>query len=70
MQKLMTANEVASKLSISRSMVYKLMKEGEIQTVRIGARAIRVTVQALQNYVERSSSPEFSVDGKYFKSNS
>lgn len=49
-----TAQEVASIWKVSRSLVYALMKRGELATVRIG-HLPRVTEQGMNDYVERQA---------------
>lgn len=48
---LMTVEEAAEQLLIGRSLMYELIKEGRVATVRIG-RLRRVPCEALRNYVE------------------
>ena len=50
--KLMTVNEVAFQLSISKSKVYELLKSGSIQAVMIG-RSRRVFPADLDRYIEK-----------------
>ncbi len=49
---LLTPEEAADQLSISRSSLYLLLTKGELESVRIG-RSRRITKQALLDYVER-----------------
>jgi excisionase family DNA binding protein len=51
---LLTVNEAAEALGISRAMVYRLINAGELHTVKIG-KARRISVEELQKYVERLS---------------
>jgi excisionase family DNA binding protein len=48
---LLTAEQVAEILQISRSFAYALMRRGEIPTVRMG-RSVRVRPQDLEKYIE------------------
>jgi excisionase family DNA binding protein len=48
---LFTAEEVADILHIGRSTVFKLMKQNQLESIRLG-RSRRVPIDALQNYVE------------------
>ena len=52
---LLTPEETAARLSLSRTMVYELIRTGELRSVKIG-RARRVPVDALREYVERLQS--------------
>ena len=46
-----TVSEVAKMLKVNRNFVYKLIKDGELEAVRIGS--IKVRKEALNQYVER-----------------
>ena len=48
---LYTVTEVAKLLKVNRNHIYKLIKEGELEAVRIGS--IKVRKEALNRYVER-----------------
>lgn len=53
MQKLLlTPEEAAKTLSISRSKLYELLARGALESVRIGA-SRRITTRALEEFVER-----------------
>lgn len=45
--------EAGRRLGLGRSKAYELVASGEIQSVRISERSIRVPVSALQAYVRR-----------------
>jgi len=47
---LLTAEEIASRLAVSKSYVYQLMQCGELQTVRLG-RAVRVRPDDLERFI-------------------
>ena len=47
---LFSIEEVADILHIGRSTVFKLIKEGSIQSIKLG-RSRRVPIDAMQNYV-------------------
>ena len=49
---LLTSEEVARILHVSRSFAYLLMKRGDIPTVRIGT-AVRVRPQDLEQYISK-----------------
>jgi excisionase family DNA binding protein len=50
-EKLLNASQVAELLSISKSMAYRLIQTGEIDSVRIGT-ACRVRPVDLHKYIE------------------
>lgn len=50
--KLLNPDAAATWLSISRSALYPLLLSGEIESVKIG-KSRRITIQALEAYVER-----------------
>ena len=47
---LFSIEEVADILHIGRSTVFKLIKEGKIQSIKLG-RSRRIPIDAMQNYV-------------------
>ena len=49
--KLLTVTEVASSLSISESLVYRLKDEGKLRCVRIGKGAIRFSEEDVMEYL-------------------
>jgi excisionase family DNA binding protein len=49
---LLTPDEAAATLGIKRSMLYRLLRRGEILSVQVGS-ARRIPVKALEAYVER-----------------
>jgi excisionase family DNA binding protein len=49
---LLTGEEVAGRLCISRSLAYQLMRQGAIPTVQIGQRLVRVRLRDLERYIE------------------
>ena len=49
--KFLKAEEVASILDVSKSFVYKLIREGSLPAVRFGS-AVRVLPEELSGYVE------------------
>lgn len=48
---LYTVSEVAKLLKVNRNFVYKLIKNGELEAVKIGS--IKVKREALNRYIER-----------------
>ena len=53
-EKLLNANEVATKLKIYRSKAYALMRDGSIEVVKFG-RSIRVTEEALDSFINKNT---------------
>ena len=49
---LYTVSEVAKLLKVNRNFVYKLIKDGELEAVKIGS--IKVRRDALDRYVENN----------------
>ena len=52
---LYTLTEVAKLLSVSRSTVNRLIRQGDLEVVRIGYRTVRVTAQAVDQFIESKS---------------
>ena len=48
---LYTVSEVAKLLKVNRNFVYNLIKNGELEAVKIGS--IKVRKEALNDYIER-----------------
>jgi len=63
MDKLLTSDQVAEILQVSRSFAYQLMRSGKITALRIGDRAIRVRESDLMDYLDQSAFHENLVDG-------
>ena len=51
---LLSVSEVAKLLKVNRNFVYKLIKDGELEAVKIGS--IKVKREALNRYVENNIS--------------
>ena len=49
---LLSVSEVAKLLKVNRNFVYKLIKDGELEAVRIGS--IKVREEALNRYIENN----------------
>ena len=49
---LLSVSEVAKLLKVNRNFVYKLIKDGELEAVRIGS--IKVKQEALNRYIENN----------------
>jgi excisionase family DNA binding protein len=47
-----TIDDTAKRLSVSRSTVYELLRDSELQAVKIG-RSRRITTESARRYVER-----------------
>jgi excisionase family DNA binding protein len=56
---LLTVEEAAERIGICRSNMFKLIRRGDVKSVRVG-RLRRVTPAALEDYVKRLSAPEDS----------
>lgn len=54
--KLLKPQDVADLLGISRAYAYELIEKSAIETVRVG-RCVRVTHEALEAYIPRSTTP-------------
>lgn len=54
--KLFTIKEVCSRLSISRSKLYELVRSDRIRTIRIGKRGIRIAESEIERFVANSIS--------------
>ena len=59
---LLKCEEAAKRLSMGRAKVYMMAASGELPSVRIGNRAIRISAEALEQWVrervsEQSSDP-------------
>lgn len=50
LNKLLTGEEVAEILNVSRSFAYRLMRRGDIPTIRMG-RAVRVRIEDLELFI-------------------
>jgi excisionase family DNA binding protein len=53
---LLTVEEAADRIGICRSNMFKLIRQGEVRSVKVG-RLRRVTPAALEDYVRRLSAP-------------
>lgn len=54
---LLTVEEAADWLTISKPTLWRLIYRGEIPVVRIARRTIRLKITDLENYIERHSGP-------------
>lgn len=59
---LLTVPQAADRLGVGRSLLYEMIRRGELQSIRLG-RARRVPVAALQHFVEEKLQAEASEDG-------
>jgi excisionase family DNA binding protein len=53
--KLLTIKEVCSRLAISRSKLYELLRSGQLGAVRIGKRGVRVSDVEIARFIESAS---------------
>lgn len=51
-EKLLTGNDVAQRLQISKVHAYRLMRRGEIPVIRFG-KVVRVRPQDLEKFIEK-----------------
>jgi excisionase family DNA binding protein len=51
-------NAVTEKLGISRSTIYRLVKSGDLELVKVGARASGVTIKSLNAFLEKGKTAE------------
>jgi len=52
---LLTVAQVAKKLSVDKQMVYQLIKDGLLKSIRLGYKTIRVAPDDLKQFVEQHS---------------
>jgi len=52
MSRLLKIPEAAAELSIGRSRLYELLQAGELRSVKIGTRGVRVPASELDRFVE------------------
>lgn len=62
-KKLLRGEEVAEALNISLPFAYKLMKSGQIKTVKLG-RCVRVIPEDLDAFIEACSNPPVKYNSK------
>lgn len=51
----LTVPELCEKLKIGRNTAYNLLRSGEIRSIRVGAKKIRIPYSALEEYINNSS---------------
>lgn len=59
---LLSLEEAAYRLSISRTTLWRLTRTGEIETVRIGSRSL-ISKRSIENFISRNSSAPFDPRG-------
>jgi excisionase family DNA binding protein len=52
-ERLLTAVEVAARLAVPKAFVYELARRGELPTLHVGARYVRIPATALEEWVKR-----------------
>jgi excisionase family DNA binding protein len=52
--RMLKGEEVSAILNVSRSQAFSLMKRGDIPTVRIGSKCVRVMVEDLEKYLSEN----------------
>jgi excisionase family DNA binding protein len=60
-KKLLSVNEAATALSLGRSLVYTLILNGEINSIKIG-RARRIPPSAIDEFIARRLQQEVSIN--------
>ncbi len=45
-------NQAAAKLDVSRSTIYRLVKDKHLKLVKVGKRASRITAKSINEYLE------------------
>ena len=53
-EKYLYVNSVAKRLNCSKKHIYKLIQDGEIKAIRLGARALRITESSLREFIEKN----------------
>jgi excisionase family DNA binding protein len=51
-QRLLTADDVAAILDVPRSLVYALVRRGELPAIRVGERYVRFRAEAIERWIE------------------
>lgn len=60
---LLTVAEVARRLSTSTRQVWRLIHDGDLDTLRVGSRAVRVPLVSLTGYIARQAERERDLRG-------
>jgi excisionase family DNA binding protein len=58
--RLATAREVSASTGLGLQHIYKLTRQDEIPHVRIGPRAVRFSIPAIQEWISRGGTPDAS----------
>lgn len=53
-EELLTAEEAADWLTISKATIWRMVRRGEIPVVRISGRTIRIKLTDLESYIDRN----------------
>jgi putative molybdopterin biosynthesis protein len=61
-ERALSVQDVADQLNVSKSMIYSLIKKGEINSYRVG-RKVRFTEDDVQDYISRSKKRQTSTEG-------
>jgi excisionase family DNA binding protein len=51
-QRLLTADDVAAILDVPRSLIYALVRRGELPAIRVGERYVRFRAEAIERWIE------------------
>lgn len=60
---LLTVEEAAEWLTISKPTLWRLIRSGEIPVVKMARRTIRLKLTDLENYIEKHSGPITEIRG-------
>ena len=60
---LLTVEEAAEWLTISKPTLWRLIRRGEIPVVKMARRTIRLRIIDLENYIEKHSGPITEIGG-------
>lgn len=59
-ERLLTAADVAVVLGVPRSLVYALVRRGDLPAIRVGDRYVRFRAEAIERWIERRDALEGS----------
>ena len=59
-ERLLTAADVAAVLGVPRSLVYALVRRGDLPSIRVGNRYVRFRAEAIEEWIEHREASERS----------
>jgi excisionase family DNA binding protein len=59
-ERLLTAADVAAVLGVPRSLVYALVRRGDLPSIRVGDRYVRFRAEAIEQWIEHREASERS----------